>query len=97
MLTPLGEVNLLHIVSTIFHRCTAAATALSLIEKCVMTVNCCKGREQAELTGQRLGALGLKYDLLIHSSMARATETANIISKYLPGLETQCYVYSNYH
>lgn len=45
------------------------------------------GREQAELTGQRLGALGLKYDLLIHSSMARATETANIISKYLPGVD----------
>ncbi|XP_050931005.1 serine/threonine-protein phosphatase PGAM5, mitochondrial isoform X1 [Lates calcarifer] len=43
------------------------------------------GREQAELTGQRLAALGLKYDVLIHSSMARATETANIISKHLPG------------
>lgn len=45
------------------------------------------GREQAELTGQRLAALGLKYDVLIHSSMARATETSQIISKYLPGLE----------
>ncbi|XP_051981792.1 serine/threonine-protein phosphatase PGAM5, mitochondrial isoform X1 [Xyrauchen texanus] len=45
------------------------------------------GREQAELTGQRLAALGLKHDLLIHSSMTRATETANIISKYLPGVE----------
>ncbi|XP_030273472.1 serine/threonine-protein phosphatase PGAM5, mitochondrial isoform X4 [Sparus aurata] len=45
------------------------------------------GREQAELTGQRLAALGLKYDILIHSSMARATETANIISKHLPGVE----------
>ncbi|XP_060927380.1 serine/threonine-protein phosphatase PGAM5, mitochondrial isoform X2 [Limanda limanda] len=44
------------------------------------------GREQAELTGQRLAALGLKYDVLIHSSMARATETANIISKHLSGL-----------
>ncbi|KAK1806937.1 hypothetical protein P4O66_005420 [Electrophorus voltai] len=43
------------------------------------------GREQAELTGQRLAALGLQYDVLIHSSMARATETANIISRYLPG------------
>ncbi|XP_028312666.1 serine/threonine-protein phosphatase PGAM5, mitochondrial isoform X2 [Gouania willdenowi] len=41
------------------------------------------GREQAELTGQRLAALGLKYDVLIHSSMARATETAHIISKHL--------------
>ncbi|XP_073321722.1 serine/threonine-protein phosphatase PGAM5, mitochondrial isoform X3 [Pagrus major] len=45
------------------------------------------GREQAELTGQRLAALGLKYDILIHSSMARATETANIISKHLPGVD----------
>ena len=43
------------------------------------------GREQAELTGQRLASLGLKYDVLIHSSMTRATETAQIISKYLPG------------
>ena len=45
------------------------------------------GREQAEFTGQRLAALGLRYDVLIHSSMARATETANIISKHLPGSE----------
>ncbi|XP_041854628.1 serine/threonine-protein phosphatase PGAM5, mitochondrial isoform X2 [Melanotaenia boesemani] len=45
------------------------------------------GREQAELTGQRLAALGLKYDVLIHSSMARATETAHIISKHLPGVD----------
>ncbi|XP_049618891.1 serine/threonine-protein phosphatase PGAM5, mitochondrial isoform X1 [Syngnathus scovelli] len=45
------------------------------------------GREQAELTGQRLSALGLKYDVLIHSSMTRATETAHIISKHLPGVE----------
>ncbi|MEQ2164849.1 hypothetical protein GOODEAATRI_010898 [Goodea atripinnis] len=42
------------------------------------------GREQAELTGQRLAALGLKYDVLIHSSMTRATETAHIISKHIP-------------
>ncbi|XP_051279364.1 serine/threonine-protein phosphatase PGAM5, mitochondrial isoform X4 [Dicentrarchus labrax] len=45
------------------------------------------GREQAELTGKRLAALGLKYDVLVHSSMARATETAHIISKHLPGVE----------
>lgn len=44
------------------------------------------GREQAEYTGKRLAELGLKYDVLIHSSMARATETANIISKHLSGL-----------
>ncbi len=46
------------------------------------------GREQAEFTGQRLAALGLKYDVLIHSSMTRATETAGIISKYLPGTDS---------
>ncbi|XP_008334796.1 serine/threonine-protein phosphatase PGAM5, mitochondrial isoform X2 [Cynoglossus semilaevis] len=45
------------------------------------------GREQAELTGERLAALGLKYDVLVHSSMTRATETAQIISKHLPGVE----------
>ncbi|XP_052412864.1 serine/threonine-protein phosphatase PGAM5, mitochondrial isoform X1 [Carassius gibelio] len=45
------------------------------------------GREQAEYTGQRLAALGLKYDVLIHSSMTRATETASIISKHLPDVE----------
>ncbi|KAB5528233.1 hypothetical protein PHYPO_G00137970 [Pangasianodon hypophthalmus] len=45
------------------------------------------GREQAELTGQRLACLGLKYNILIHSSMARATETAQIISTHLPGVE----------
>ncbi|CAL8249399.1 unnamed protein product [Merluccius merluccius] len=45
------------------------------------------GREQAELTGQRLAALGLKYETLVHSSMSRATETANIISKHLQEVE----------
>ncbi|KAJ8263434.1 hypothetical protein COCON_G00158910 [Conger conger] len=45
------------------------------------------GREQAELTGQRLADLGLKYNVLVHSTMTRATETANIISKHLPGVE----------
>ncbi|XP_023678805.1 serine/threonine-protein phosphatase PGAM5, mitochondrial-like [Paramormyrops kingsleyae] len=42
------------------------------------------GREQAELTAQRLATLGLKYDILIHSTMTRATETADIIGKHLP-------------
>lgn len=44
-----------------------------------------QGREQAELTGRRLASLGLKFDQIIHSSMTRATETTEIISKYLPG------------
>lgn len=43
------------------------------------------GREQAELTGMRLASLGLKFDKIVHSSMTRATETTNIISKHLPG------------
>ena len=48
------------------------------------------GREQADLTGQRLAQLvnhynsTKKYDLsLVMSSMTRATETANIIAKHL--------------
>ncbi|XP_004709686.1 serine/threonine-protein phosphatase PGAM5, mitochondrial isoform X2 [Echinops telfairi] len=44
------------------------------------------GREQAELTGLRLASLGLKFDKIIHSSMTRATETTDIISKHLPGV-----------
>lgn len=56
---------------------------------CIIMAPVCpiSGREQAELTGQRLAALGFKYDVLIHSSMSRAVETANIISKHLPGSE----------
>ncbi|XP_005990283.1 serine/threonine-protein phosphatase PGAM5, mitochondrial isoform X2 [Latimeria chalumnae] len=45
------------------------------------------GREQAELTGKRLASLGLKYDILVYSTMTRARETAEIISKYIPGVE----------
>ncbi|XP_028914088.1 serine/threonine-protein phosphatase PGAM5, mitochondrial isoform X2 [Ornithorhynchus anatinus] len=44
------------------------------------------GREQAELTGRRLATLGLKFDKIVHSSMTRAAETTDIISKYLPGV-----------
>ncbi|KAM4052662.1 serine/threonine-protein phosphatase PGAM5, mitochondrial isoform 2-T2 [Anomaloglossus baeobatrachus] len=45
------------------------------------------GREQAELTGQRLANLGFKYSQIVHSSMTRARETMEIISKYLPGVQ----------
>ncbi|XP_069071373.1 serine/threonine-protein phosphatase PGAM5, mitochondrial isoform X3 [Pleurodeles waltl] len=45
------------------------------------------GREQAEMTGQRLASLGFKYDHIVHSSMTRAAETTDIISKYLPGVK----------
>ncbi|XP_010599115.2 serine/threonine-protein phosphatase PGAM5, mitochondrial isoform X2 [Loxodonta africana] len=44
------------------------------------------GREQAELTGLRLASLGLKFDKIVHSSMTRAIETTDIISKHLPGV-----------
>ncbi|KAM4634329.1 serine/threonine-protein phosphatase PGAM5, mitochondrial-like [Polymixia lowei] len=47
------------------------------------------GREQAELTGQRLASLGLQYNVIVHSTMTRATETATIISKYLPEVKTE--------
>lgn len=43
------------------------------------------GREQAELTGKRLASLGMKFDKIVYSSMTRATETTEIISKHLPG------------
>jgi hypothetical protein len=47
------------------------------------------GREQAKLTGMRLKELNLPYTKLVKSTMTRATETANIISKELdPDLET---------
>lgn len=44
------------------------------------------GREQAELTGIRLASLGLKFNKIVHSSMTRAVETTDIISKHLPGV-----------
>ncbi|KAL0610348.1 Serine/threonine-protein phosphatase PGAM5, mitochondrial [Plecturocebus cupreus] len=43
------------------------------------------GREQAELTGLRLASLGLKFNKIVHSSMTRAVETTDIISRHLPG------------
>ncbi|XP_072000562.1 serine/threonine-protein phosphatase PGAM5, mitochondrial isoform X2 [Engystomops pustulosus] len=45
------------------------------------------GREQADLTGKRLASLGLKYTQIVHSSMTRARETTDIISRYLPGVK----------
>lgn len=45
-----------------------------------------QGREQAELTGLRLASLGLKFNKIVHSSMTRAVETTDIISKHLPGV-----------
>ncbi|XP_040203747.1 serine/threonine-protein phosphatase PGAM5, mitochondrial-like isoform X3 [Rana temporaria] len=45
------------------------------------------GREQAELTARRLASLGLKYTHIVHSSMTRAKETTEIISKFFPGVK----------
>ncbi|XP_054990215.1 serine/threonine-protein phosphatase PGAM5, mitochondrial-like [Sorex araneus] len=44
------------------------------------------GRQQAELTGRRLASLGLGFSQIVHSSMTRAIETTDIISKHLPGV-----------
>ncbi|ETE60364.1 Serine/threonine-protein phosphatase PGAM5, mitochondrial, partial [Ophiophagus hannah] len=49
------------------------------------------GLEQAELTRKRLASLGLKFDKIVHSSMARTTETTDIISKHLLGPKAVCY------
>ena len=49
------------------------------------------GREQAELTGLRLKELSFPYTLVVNSSMARAIETADIITKSLPNVpREQC-------
>ena len=46
------------------------------------------GREQARLTGQRLRALSKNYNVLLHSTMPRARETAQLISECLPNVPT---------
>ncbi|WKX94554.1 hypothetical protein Q1695_011664 [Nippostrongylus brasiliensis] len=45
------------------------------------------GREQAALVGKRLADSGLKFDGLVMSTMARATETAEIILERMPELK----------
>ncbi|KAJ2940216.1 hypothetical protein O0L34_g11783 [Tuta absoluta] len=42
------------------------------------------GRRQADLTGDRLSALNISWDLIVRSTMTRAQETAKIIQKHLP-------------
>lgn len=44
------------------------------------------GKQQAELTGQRLKESGYNYTCLISSTMTRARETADIIHKVLPDI-----------
>ncbi|XP_017756880.1 PREDICTED: serine/threonine-protein phosphatase PGAM5, mitochondrial-like [Eufriesea mexicana] len=48
------------------------------------------GRQQADATGKRLQELGLPYTSLIHSTMTRAQETAEIIEKTLPNVAVKC-------
>lgn len=43
------------------------------------------GREQADYTGRRLS--GFVVDVIHHSTLIRATETAEIIAAYFPGVE----------
>uniref|UniRef100_A0A8C4RCM2 Serine/threonine-protein phosphatase PGAM5, mitochondrial n=1 Tax=Eptatretus burgeri TaxID=7764 RepID=A0A8C4RCM2_EPTBU len=45
--------------------------------------------QQAKLTAMRLANLGFHYDAIIHSSMKRAVETAQIIQTKIPGPELQ--------
>lgn len=47
------------------------------------------GQEQAALTGQRLQAYPHLFQVIHHSSMQRARETAGIISQFLPGTPLQ--------
>jgi serine/threonine-protein phosphatase PGAM5 len=41
------------------------------------------GREQLQFTGQRLNKLNITFDRLIHSTMIRAIESAQIINEQL--------------
>lgn len=81
ILTPLGCFSLSISLQNTDPACSSGSVCAGLMT----SPSPLSGREQAELTGHRLASLGLKYDVLIHSSMTRATETAQIISKYLPG------------
>jgi len=47
----------------------------------------CLGIQQADLTGQRLAELEFPYTTIIHSTMSRARETANIIHNRLQSVE----------
>lgn len=47
------------------------------------------GKRQAEITGKRLDELGFPYTVLVHSTMIRAQQTAEIIMKSLKTVEVQ--------
>ena len=42
------------------------------------------GREQAAITGERLRQANISYNEIIHSTLDRAVQTAQIIHSYLP-------------
>ncbi|CAH2321525.1 serine threonine- phosphatase PGAM5, mitochondrial isoform X2 [Pelobates cultripes] len=70
----------------------ASRLRLSASRDKLMHQNSCSGygREQASLTGQRLALLaseGNNFSCIIYSSLTRSTETADIISKNLPGIK----------
>ena len=44
------------------------------------------GREQAAITGERLRQANLSYNEIIHSTLDRAVQTAQIIHNYLPSV-----------
>lgn len=47
------------------------------------------GRKQAEWTGKRLKELNMPYTEIVKSTMARAQETADIITSSLPNVPTK--------
>lgn len=53
------------------------------MENCLLNLRAL-GREQAQLTGNRLFELGHEYSHLVVSTMTRAKETAAIIQDSLP-------------
>jgi probable phosphoglycerate mutase len=44
------------------------------------------GREQSELLGRRLAALGTRYDEIRHSTLPRAAQTAEVLAGHLSGV-----------
>ena len=62
------------------------STSKCLIYKKVTECVC---RMQADMTGQRLKDLNLKYTKLINSTMKRAVETADIISQHFPEVQRE--------
>ena len=47
------------------------------------------GRQQANITGQRLKQFGMNFKVIIHSPMVRARQTAEIIHSHMKHLPMQ--------